>query len=285
MPDTFLPLALTPILIQMVSSLIETIVAKSKGFVAETITLPTLTTFHFGSRSTYTTMPKNRSDMFDTAAIGISSALSISIALMVYGIVLTSQADSDTINNFPTISLSLLSVNSVIGSIFSERFPNIFSDLNTFSDTTVHMHWLAIAGALTFVANSLQLLPLDNSAGSKMSYALLGKDNFDIITIFAGLAKFAFIVPMLFNVGDSNAIATATIISTPRLFLDYILSSQIATSNESQISVDNLSELSESRKIVFLAFFSLLIASFFPFGSIGTNFDPLVNSFSNFFTP
>ena len=119
-------------------------------------------------------MPKNRNEMFDIALVGVAVPLLSALVLMVYGIQLTTQADSVVAASFPTLPVSLLKVNAIVSNVFLPAFPGLMKG-NGITSETVHLHWLAIVGAVSFIANTLQLLPLDNSAGSKMSYAALGR--------------------------------------------------------------------------------------------------------------
>merc|ERR1711998_98127 len=122
--------------------------------------------------------------------------------------------------SFPTLPVSLLKVNAVVSNIFLPAFPGIIGNSGATADS-VHLHWLAIVGAVSFIANSLQLLPLDNSAGSKLSYSVIGRDNYDVLNAVASLVKFLVIFPMLFSLGGDNAsvISTAGVFSAQRLII------------------------------------------------------------------
>ena len=164
----FLPLALAPVVIQLLASVTEGIVGLTKNVTVKTLTIPTLTLFTFGSRSVYTTMPKSRNEMFDIALVGVAVPLLSALALMVYGIQLTTQAGGAAAASFPTLPVSLLTVNAIVSNIFLPAFPGLMGGSGATSEV-VHLHWLAIVGAVSFIANSLQLLPIDNAAGSKLS--------------------------------------------------------------------------------------------------------------------
>merc|ERR1711871_996314 len=215
--------------------------------------------------------------MFDIALTGIATALLSSVVLMVYGLVLTKGADASTLADYPTLSVSLLELNALVSNIFSQQFPAVFTSGDTLK---VHLHWLAIAGAVSFIANSLQLLPLDNSAGSKLSYSVIGRDNYDVLNAVTSLIKFFVIFPMLFSLGGDNAsvITTAGVFSAQRLIIDYIIASQLATNSEVQIAVDNLEGVSEGRQIIFAGLVSLLLYCYFPFDGVRNSFEQLTGS-------
>jgi hypothetical protein len=55
-----------------------------------------------------------------------------------------------------------------------------------------------------------------------MGFSVLGKEGFQIVSLFTGAIKFLFVFPMLFNLNFS------TLVTTPRLLFDYFVTSQIA---------------------------------------------------------
>ena len=68
-------------------------------------------------------------------------------------------------------------------------------------------------------------------------------------------------------------LAAAGIFSVSRLFLDYVITSQLATSSDTQIAVDNLSGVSEGRKIISAGLLSLLVYSYFPFDGLARSLE------------
>ena len=67
-------------------------------------------------------MPKNRNEMFDIALVGVAVPLLSALVLMVYGIQLTTQADSVVAASFPTLPVSLLKVNAIVSNVFLPAF-------------------------------------------------------------------------------------------------------------------------------------------------------------------
>ena len=119
----------------------------------------------------------------------------------------------------------------------------------------VHLHWLAIVGGLSLTGYILQLIPIDNSSGSKMSFSVLGQDFFSILTSFLGGLKFLFILPMLFSFNPGP-------ITPKRLLFDYFVTSQLAGNPmENQFAKDNISPVSEGRLIIYTGMMSLLLFS------------------------
>jgi len=274
-PDTFLALAFAPIAISYVSSLVETIAARSKDIEVDHVTVPTFSVFNFGARSTYLTQPKTRTDLFDTAAIGVSTALVLSLLVTFVGLQITSSAPSAEVITFPEVSISLLTTNTFVQQLLDWKFPGMIDAAGL--GQTLHLHWLAIAGAGAFLANTLQLIPIDNNAGSKMSYAVLGKENFTILGLLFGFLKFSLIMPAFFlGEGADDAV---NVMTRYKLLVDYTLVSLIAGSNnENQLAVDGLNCVSEGRLIAYAALISLVVFALVPFSHLGTDFTQWVDS-------
>ena len=279
-PDDFLPLAIVPLAIPTFSNSVEKIIAKMKGIDMTSLLIPTMSVFTFGSRSTYLNMPKSRNDIFDTTFSGVMVSLVASIVALVTGIYFTSIAPNEVLQSYPTVSLSLLTTNKIIEELLLYNFPTLVSDtgIENGVDTLIHMHWLAIAGGLSFIASTLQLIPLDNSSGSKMTYAVLGRENFFLFSIISALLKLAYIIPTLFNF--STALNGIKMLRT-RLFLDYVISSQICSSaGENQIAVDNITDITETRKIAYFFLIFLLLFSYFPYVDIINDITGIFNRLS-----
>jgi hypothetical protein len=125
-PEDFLPLAFLPLIIQYTSTIAETIIGKMKGFDVSTVIVPSFSLFNFGSRSIYTTMPKNRNDIFDAAAISVGLALLSSMIFLFIGLQITASETSEVVATYPSISLSLLNTNSFVRQLLTFEFPSIF---------------------------------------------------------------------------------------------------------------------------------------------------------------
>lgn len=258
-PEDFLPLAFLPLTIQYTSMLAETIAGSLKGFNVTSVVVPSLTLFTFGSRSIFTSMPKNRNDVFDVAAVGVSVALISSLAALFFGLQITASASSDVVANYPSVSLALLNTNAIVTQFLSYQLP-VAAQVTTEAAVTVgdtvlaaspavHLHWLAIAGAVTFIANTLQLIPVETSAGTKLGLAALGRDNFAPVFVLSGLLRFLFVLSTIFRV------STSAIITTPRLLLDYFVTSLVLTEKDVRTNINN-------PLFFFIGCYSLLVNTF-----------------------
>ena len=265
--ENVINLAVAPLLIASLSMVVETVVGVQKGIKIRSILLPTITVGNFGQRSTYTSPFKNRNDLFDTAAIGIFTPLLLSFGLMYLGFSFGANDPKDVVENYPSIALSLLNTNSIVAEAINSQYPGIFDALSQNAATTVRLHWMVIAGAISFIGNTLQLIPVDNSAGSKMSLAVFGLENFTVASVLIGFVKFLILLPALFtDVGslplDSN-----------RLLVDFLLCSQLATTPDTQQAIDNLTDVSEGRKILYTGFVMMAVLSFIPSMDVGATFN------------
>jgi len=266
-PPELVPLAISPVLIQSLSATLEKFVARSREFDIKTTLLPSfssLTLFTFGFRSTHLGLAKSRSDIFDVSAMGLGLSLALSLLCLYSGLVLTADASKEALATFPTLPLPLLQVNSVVNQFIASFFPDIFATNEIPQElsmlNTVHLHWLAIVGVVSFIGNILNIIPLDDSHGSKLSFAALGREKFGYLVIIMNIIRFFFFVPFLFR-GDSVVNA----ISKSRLIFDYIIISQLCGNvSETQIARDSITGLDEGRKIVFGFFVALLVLSFIP---------------------
>lgn len=246
-PEDFLPLAFLPLTIQYASTLAETIAGNLKGFNVTSITVPALSLPTFGSRTVYTSMPKNRNDIFDTAAVGIIVGLSSSLLALFLGLQITAAASAEVAASYPSVSFALLKTNAIVTQFLSYQLPQAAIvaaettkkvaipgglGFTTIDTSTVHLHWLAIAGAASLIANTYQLIPVDNSAGSKMIQAAIGKEAFLAVSLVTGAVKFLFILPLLFTL---NAVTATGALSNTRLLVDYFITSQFSGNEEVRI--------------------------------------------------
>jgi len=198
-------------------------------------------------------------------------------------LILTADASKEVLATYPTLPLPLLQVNTIISQfITSFCFPDLFTttsilSLQEASTTMVHLHWLAIAGAVSFISSTLQIFPIDNSSGSKLSYAALGRENFGALNTIIGLARFIFFVPFLFSGPEA-----VNYVSKSRLFFDFIIISQLCgNTSETQVAKDNLSPITEGRKILYIGFTFILLLSYFPYQQIVDTINNIAGSLLN----
>ena len=218
---TFLPLAFSALSIQNFGALTEVTVAALKGFNTSVLLVPSLRIGSWGPRILYTSMPKNRNDLFDAAFTGFLITFVTSFALLVTGLDYTAHSAPEDIADFPSISASILKSNTLVAELFQWRFPGIFD--SPLENNLVHMHWLAFSGLIGLISSIFQLIPLDNSIGSKMCFAIFGFETSFVLNGFASLFRLAFLLPFVFNFGEE-----VNDLGLKSLLVDFFFASQFA---------------------------------------------------------
>eukprot|EP01038_Epipyxis_sp_PR26KG_P012481 gene12481-16741_t len=304
--DYFLPMVLAVVSIQYFSSVVESVVGSFKNIEIDSLILPSFSLFNFGLRSTYITPPMNRSALFDVAVSGILASLISSIIAIFIGFQLTEIDTPAMIAQYPTVPLSLLKTNTIVSQLLSSHYGDnvlnivknplndaignlgalgviagnnandVITSVVPTKDVLVHLHWLVIVGSCSFIGNLFQLLPFDNSAGAKLVYAALGRESFILVSGLFGLSKIFALVPLLLNF---NGIASSELISNRKLFLDYIILSQLVSNEQdTQVPVDNISDITFGRKMLFYCIVSLFAFAFFPIESISNDVSSLIDN-------
>jgi len=187
LPDGFQGLVILPILLQLVPVTFEMFVAFQKGVKLNFVNLPgwfSLPTF--GYRAVYENRAKTRNDLFDIAASGWFVSFILSLLTSIVGLQLTASASPEELATLPTIPFLLLKSNPLVMQLFEGELPAtaaaVVASAGAAKDSLVHLHWIAIAGLFSMIANTLQLIPSRQTAGSKMLYALKGHGEFYLIS-------------------------------------------------------------------------------------------------------
>ena len=228
-PIDSLYLAIVPIAIHNFASAVEIYNAKLKGITTSHISLPAFTLPSYGTRVAYHSLPKNRQDLFDVSAIGFFTSIVTSSITFLVGMQLTASASPEVLDTFPTIQLQSIKFNAIITQLLNFQFPNLFNSVISNPSTVVHLHWVAIAGIISFMAQCLHLLPVDNTVGSKMTFAVLGIDAFKVFSTLVGTAKIFYLVYVLISFGISGEMLLAT-----QIFTYFLLCSQMVGDTVSQ---------------------------------------------------
>jgi len=217
-PFDTLPLAVLPFSIQLVSNKVESFIAFSKNVKMIDFLLPSYSLPLIGARSVYETIPRNKNDLFDITAAGFGSGIALSLLAFYSGIQLQLSSSSELISTFPTVPLSLIQANTIVWETISTIFP---ASALLPADSDVHLHYLIIAGAMSFFASCLQLLPFDVSTpGGRLSYCFFNAENYAVVLVLSNIFKVIFLVLSIFNFKLNPA-------SRSRLIVDFILASQL----------------------------------------------------------
>lgn len=189
--------------IQGVSNLVESVLARRRGVRLTHTSVPGLDFLTFGAKSTYLTLVQSYRDVFDMSAAHIGTSMTLSLAALSLGLKLMAGQTKEMIAAYPTLSVGFLQINGFIKAIVASQFPDIFLALEP--QSLVHLHWLVIVGAMSFLGQVTQLLPVDNTAGDKMLSAV-SKDSFSalLVRVAVGITKTLLLACAVFNVANIN---------------------------------------------------------------------------------
>ena len=174
------------------------LVARSKGF---EVSLPTLVPSIFtGLTSSITSLkspPKNKQDLLDFAVAGPLTGLLGSVALLCYGLLLTSTSDANAFQYYPGLPLLILRQSSLGGGLVelflgagTLQVPSSLEGSQALASTMIALHPFCIAGYFSLMVNALALVPAGRTDGGRISQALFGRSGSQAVT-FASLAALA----------------------------------------------------------------------------------------------
>jgi len=167
-------------------------VAKTNNFkVAAPTILPAVTLPTFGCNTAIKTSPPNIKTMFDFALSGPVAGIVASFALLLVGLQMTTgTTDSSVYSYFPAIPIQILQFSRLGGSIVDASLGGVLTSSLTSDVPTIQLHPFAIAGYTGLVTNALNLLPLGNSDGGRISQAIFGRNGHSVIQGMIYLAIF-----------------------------------------------------------------------------------------------
>lgn len=120
--------------------------------------------------------PKDYTALFDLAAAGPITGLSISFLALLLGLQLTTVVDPETTQLLPSLSVGFLCQSSLGGTLVDIVLGGGDGILiNQEAAAQVPLHPIAIAGFLGMLINALDLLPIGSTDGGRMSQAALGR--------------------------------------------------------------------------------------------------------------
>lgn len=232
-PAYLLPLLVTSSLMQNAAAVTERLVAMTKNVTMSQAFVPALsgTLFNFGHRSVYLNKTRTRADLFDTALSGVLTSLTLSTAAIATGLQLTARASTEAVSGFPTVPVSLLQINTFISQVFLPKFGELYQTYNPSAlpeglipEPQVHLHWLTLVGITTFIAATLQLIPIGNSAGSKLLSATFGRQVAQNVSYIFAILRLVLYTAMFLNLGNVWA---GPQITKARVLLDFLFFSQL----------------------------------------------------------
>lgn len=175
--DMSIPIFLSFMSLQVIHEIAHLVVAKSRNFeVAIPTLVPSIMTGITNSITSLKSSPKNKQDLVDFAVAGPLAGMIGSIALLCYGLALTSVADPATISTYPGLPLAILRQSSLGGGLIDIflgngvlNVPASAEGAQALASTLIALHPLAVAGFFSLVVNALALVPAGRTDGGRIS--------------------------------------------------------------------------------------------------------------------
>mmetsp|Transcript_25827 Transcript_25827/g.51735 ORF Transcript_25827/g.51735 Transcript_25827/m.51735 type:complete len:769 (-) Transcript_25827:153-2459(-) len=122
------------------------------------------------------TSPKDYNTLFDLAFVGPIAGLTASFLALLYGLQLTTTADSTTAQLLPSLSVDF-ATRSALGSTLIDLILGGGDGILLQQDgaTQIPLHPIAVAGFLGLIINALDLIPIGSTDGGRMSQAIFGR--------------------------------------------------------------------------------------------------------------
>jgi len=177
------------------------IVSKENEFrISRPTVLPSVYIPYLGCVTDIETSPKNLTQLFDFGIAGPTFGILSSLFFLNLGLSLTLTADASTYTFFPSLSLEFLHISNLGFSIVQSYLGD--SSLLSDANGNVPLHPFAIAGFASLFVNSLNLLPLGNTDGGRISQAIFGRNGH---TVIQGLIYITILGTIFFTL-DNNSI-------------------------------------------------------------------------------
>mmetsp|Transcript_5299 Transcript_5299/g.12023 ORF Transcript_5299/g.12023 Transcript_5299/m.12023 type:complete len:724 (-) Transcript_5299:370-2541(-) len=200
--DLSLPLVYSVLATQIVHELGHLIVAVKDGI---QIGLPTLVPgFQFGLTGAITPIkssPKNIKSLFDFAIAGPLFGLVFSLFLLYTGLEMTAFMDISAQEQLPSIPVEVLRSSALGGGIIDYLLGDGVLNSPDPSSTMIKLHPYAIAGFGGLVINALNLLPLGNTDGGRISLSFFGRS---FSRVVQGTALLALVIAGFFGADEIN---------------------------------------------------------------------------------
>jgi membrane-associated protease RseP (regulator of RpoE activity) len=135
------------------------------------------------------TSPKDYTALFDLAAAGPITGLTVSFLALLTGLQLTTTVDPATAQLLPSLPVGFICQSSLGGTLVDMILGGGDGILiNQEAATQIPLHPIAIAGFVGMIINALDLLPIGSTDGGRMSQVSDVKVEILLITNFSLLA-------------------------------------------------------------------------------------------------
>jgi len=172
--DDALPVAAGILGIQLAHDLAHTLAAKAKDVkLGVPIYIPSLQVGTFGSVLRFVSFPKSRKDMFDVAMAGPLTGLALSLAAFAAGMAMTNGAPVEVSEQWPMLPVALFRSSLMLWQVGQALFSADVVNLPLVNQ--IHVHPLAIIGALGLLTQALQAMPIGRLDGGRATTSVFGR--------------------------------------------------------------------------------------------------------------
>lgn len=172
--QVLVPVAVTQIVHQLGHSAIAT---KDKFKISAPVLVPfTAQLPNLGFRTDIKSSPPNLTSLFDFAFIGPFLGLTTSLVFLLYGLLATTSATPEMVQNFPALSVADIRVSTLGGSIVDFMLGGSNGAITGQELSNVlRLHPFAVGGFVSLLVQAFELIPLGSTDGGRMSLALFGR--------------------------------------------------------------------------------------------------------------
>lgn len=172
--DDALPVAVGILGIQLAHDLAHNLVAKAKDVkLGVPVYIPSLQVGTFGSVLRFVSFPKSRKDMFDVAIAGPLTGLALSLAAFAAGMAMTNGAPVEISEQWPMLPVALFRSSLMLWQVGQALFSADVVNLPLMNQ--IHVHPLAIIGALGLLTQALQAMPIGRLDGGRATTSVFGR--------------------------------------------------------------------------------------------------------------
>ena len=172
--DDALPVAVGILGIQLAHDLAHTLAAKAKDVkLGVPVYIPSLQVGTFGSVLRFVSFPKSRKDMFDVAIAGPLTGLALSLTAFAAGMAMTNGAPVEISEQWPMLPVALFRSSLMLWQVGQALFSPDVVNLPLVSQ--IHVHPLAIIGALGLLTQALQAMPIGRLDGGRATTSVFGR--------------------------------------------------------------------------------------------------------------
>lgn len=172
--DDALPVAVGILGIQLAHDLAHNLAAKAKDVkLGVPVYIPSLQVGTFGSVLRFVSFPKSRKDMFDVAIAGPLTGLALSLAAFAAGMAMTNGAPVEISEQWPMLPVALFRSSLMLWQVGQALFSADVVNLPLTNQ--IHVHPLAIIGALGLLTQALQAMPIGRLDGGRATTSVFGR--------------------------------------------------------------------------------------------------------------